>query len=72
MVALLDARLSTIPPGVNHLQAIIENSHRKDDECFLSIHPKRCKDSYGFLHNAKAMAGYLEYCPPFVQNRHTR
>ena len=50
---LLDARLTAIPPGAKHLQAIVENSHRKDDECFLSIHPKRCKDSYEFLHKAQ-------------------
>jgi putative transposase len=53
MFALLDARLSAIPPGAKHLQAIVENSHRKDDECFLSIHPKRCNDTYEFLHKAQ-------------------
>ena len=53
LFSLLDARLSAIPPGAKHLQAIVENSHRKDDECFLSIHPKRCKDTYEFLHKAQ-------------------
>jgi hypothetical protein len=49
MFALLNARLHPIPPGAKHLQAIVENSHRKDDESLLSIHPKRCKDSYEFV-----------------------
>ena len=49
----LNARLSAIPPEAKHLQTIVENSHRKDDECFLSIHPKRCKDTYEFLLKAQ-------------------
>jgi len=72
LFALLDARLSAIPPGAKQLQAIVENSHRKDDECFLSIHPKRCNDTYEFLHKARAVAGYLEYRPPFFWNSHER
>ena len=53
MLAFLDAQLDPIPPGAKHLQAIVENSHRKDDESFLSIHPKRCKDSYEFVAKAQ-------------------
>lgn len=53
MFELLEARLNPIPAGAKHLQAIIENSHRKDDESFLSIHPKRCKDSYEFINKAQ-------------------
>jgi len=53
MLGLLDATLEPIPPGAKHLQAIVENSHRKDDESFLSIHPKRCKDSYEFVAKAQ-------------------
>ena len=53
MFELLDAVITPIAPGAKHLQAIVENSHRKDDESFLSIHPKRCKDSYEFLHKAQ-------------------
>jgi len=53
LFGLLDARIDPIPPGAKHLQAIVENSHRKDDESFLCIHPILCKDSYQFLHKAQ-------------------
>ena len=53
LLGLFEAQLEPIPPGAKHLQAIVENSHRKDDESFLSIHPKRCKDSYEFLAKAQ-------------------
>jgi hypothetical protein len=53
LLALLGAQLDPIPPGAKHLQALVENSHRKDDESFLSIHPKRCEDDYSFLGKAQ-------------------
>jgi len=53
LLGLFDAQLHPIPPGAKHLQAIVENAHRKDDESFLSIHPKRCEDSYEFLAKAQ-------------------
>ncbi len=53
LLGLFDATLAPIPPGAKHLQAIVENAHRKDDESFLSIHPKRCKHSYEFVAKAQ-------------------
>jgi len=53
LLGLVDAQLEPIPPGAKYLQAIVENAHRKDDESFLSIHPKFCKDSYEFLKKAQ-------------------
>ncbi len=49
----LNAELKPIPPGAKHLQAIVENSHRKDDESFFSIHPERCKNDAEFLLKAQ-------------------
>jgi putative transposase len=40
-----NASLHPIPPGQKHLQAIVENSHRADDECFLMIHAERCQST---------------------------
>jgi len=48
-----DASLDPIPPGAKHLQAIVENSHRADDECFLMIHPERCQSTAQFLMKAQ-------------------
>jgi putative transposase len=48
-----DASLHPIPPGAKHLQAIVENSHRADDECFLIIHAERCKSTAQFLYKAQ-------------------
>jgi hypothetical protein len=44
-----NASLDPIPPGAKHLQAIVENSHRADDECFLIIHAERCQSTAQFL-----------------------
>ena len=63
---LLEARLNPIPAGAKHLQAIIENSHRKDDESFLSIQPRRCKDSYEFINKAQRWQDtWNTVCPSF-------
>lgn len=48
-----DASLHPIPPGAKHLQAIVENSHRADDECFLIIHAERCSSTDQFLIKAQ-------------------
>jgi hypothetical protein len=48
-----DASLHPIPPGAKHLQAIVENSHKADDECFLIIHAERCKSTDQFLYKAQ-------------------
>ena len=48
-----NASLHPIPPGAKHLQAIVENSHRADDECFLIIHAERCQSSAQFLMKAQ-------------------
>ena len=53
LLGLLGAELKPIPPGAKHLQAIVENSHRKDDESFLAIHPSRCKDTPRFMYKAQ-------------------
>jgi hypothetical protein len=53
LLGLVDAELKPIPAGAKHLQAIVENMHRKDDESFLSIHPKRCENTQQFLHKAE-------------------
>lgn len=47
--SILDVKLNAIPPGAKHLQAIVENSHRKDDEYFFSIHPERCLNNNRFI-----------------------
>ena len=43
------ASFTSIPAGKKYLQAIVENSHRHDDEQFLSIHPIRCRSVNGFI-----------------------
>jgi transposase len=49
----VDASLDPIPPGAKHLQAIVENSHRADDEYFLMIHAERCHSTDQFLFKAQ-------------------
>jgi putative transposase len=51
--ALLNARVDPISPGPKYLQTLVENSHRKDDECFLSTHPLRCPDIPAFIAKVK-------------------
>jgi len=48
-LAYLNASFVSIPAGKKYLQGIVENSHRHDDEQFLSIHPIRCKNDAEFL-----------------------
>jgi len=48
-----NASLHPIPPGAKHLQAIVENSHRADDEYFLMIHAERCQSTNQFLVKAQ-------------------
>jgi len=53
LLGLLDTELEPIPPGAKHLQAIVENTHRKDDESFFAIHPVRCENTEAFLHKTQ-------------------
>ena len=52
-IAALDAFMDPIPPGAKHLQGVIENAHRADDEYFLMVHAERCDHSYAFLSRAQ-------------------
>lgn len=49
----MDASFTSIPAGKKYLQAIVENSHRHDDEQFLSIHPRRVRSDSGFIQKAQ-------------------
>jgi transposase len=49
----LGVELDPIPPGAKHLLALVENSHRKDDEYFLLIHAERCNNATDFLKRAQ-------------------
>ncbi len=53
MLSLLGVRLETIPPGAKHLMAVVENSHRDDDEYFLMIHAERCMNAKTFIYKAQ-------------------
>ena len=53
LLGLLDAELKPIPPGAKRLQALVENTHRKDDESFFAIHPVRCENTEAFLHKTQ-------------------
>ena len=52
-LAVFDAFMDPIPPGAKHLQGIVENAHRTDDEYFLMVHAERCDHSYAFLSRAQ-------------------
>ena len=47
--SMLNANISAIPAGAKQYQALVENSHRKDDQYFFSIHPKRCSTIDSFM-----------------------
>ena len=47
------ASFSSITAGKHYKQALVENSHRHDDEQFLSIHPIRCENTPQFIHKAQ-------------------
>jgi len=49
ILGLFNAEVYNIPPGAKHLMGIIENSHRKDDECFLVPYGNMIKDYIEFL-----------------------
>jgi len=53
-LASLGAFLDPIPPGASHLQGLVENAHRADDECFLMVHAERCAHTYQFLAKAQS------------------
>jgi transposase len=48
----LGVMLEAIPPGAKHLMAVVENSHRDDDEYFLMIHAERCLNAKTLLYKA--------------------
>ena len=52
-LACFNALLDPIPPGQSHLQGVIENAHRADDEYFLMVHAERCDHTYAFLNRAQ-------------------
>ena len=52
-IAPMDASFTSIPAGKKYLQGIVENSHRHDDEQFLSIHPIRVRTTDGFIRKAQ-------------------
>jgi hypothetical protein len=49
----LGSSFTSIPAGKKYLQALVENSHRHDDEQFLSIHPIRCRNDRSFIGRAQ-------------------
>ena len=49
----MNASFTSIPAGKKYLQGIVENSHRHDDEQFLSIHPTRVRSTPGFIQKAQ-------------------
>ena len=53
MISIFESEVYNIPPGAKHLMGIVENSHRADDEYFLSIHPERCINYKEFLLKAQ-------------------
>ena len=52
-LSLLDTEVYAIPPKAKHLQALVENSHRHDDESFLIIHAIRAMNKEMFLNKAQ-------------------
>lgn len=54
ILAPMDVSFTSIPMGKKYLQAIVENSHRHDDEQFLAIHPIRVRSVSGFIAKARS------------------
>lgn len=53
ILATMNASFTSIPAGKKYLQGIVENSHKHDDEQFLSIHPTRVYSDAGFVQKAE-------------------
>ncbi|NOX19972.1 MAG: IS481 family transposase [Nitrospirae bacterium] len=53
LLGVLGVEVEAIPPGATYLMAIVENSHRVDDEYFLMIHAQRCNNGMEFLERAQ-------------------
>ena len=51
--SMINTEIKPIPAGAKHLQGIVENSHRKDDESFFSIHLERCLSDADFIYKAQ-------------------
>jgi len=49
----LNAFFEPIPKGMSFKNALVENSHRIDDEAFFSIHPERCFSVHQFIAKAQ-------------------
>jgi hypothetical protein len=60
----LGVELYTIPPGAKHLMAVVENSHRLDDEYFLIIHAERCLNTKSFLYKAQKWQNTWNFARP--------
>lgn len=58
------AVLDPIPPGAKHLNGLVENAHRADDEYFLMIHAERCEHTYRFLAKAQAWQDTWNFYKP--------
>ena len=52
-LSLFDAEVYAIPPKAKYLQALVENSHRHDDESFLIIHAIRAMNKGEFIDKAQ-------------------
>lgn len=53
LLKYMNTSFNSIPAGKKYLQGIVENSHRHDDEQFLSIHPLRVRSTSGFIRKAQ-------------------
>jgi transposase len=70
-LSCFNASLDPIPPGAKHLQAIVENSHKADDEYFLMIHAERCLSTAQFLMKAQQCQDTWNcYRPSYGINMH--
>ena len=53
-LSVFNASFSSIPAGKHYRQALVENSHRHDDEQFLAIHPIYCHNDQEFIFKAQS------------------
>lgn len=63
-LAYFQAVLDPIPPGAKHLNGLVENAHRADDEYFLMIHAERCAHAYAFLAKAQGWQDTWNFYKP--------
>jgi hypothetical protein len=60
----IDVELYTIPPGAKHLMAVVENSHRADDEFFLIPYIEKCLNPKTFLYKAQTWQDTWNFAKP--------